>query len=332
MNPSVSIFMVTYNHGKYIRQAIESIVGQKTDFPYRLFIGEDFSTDNTRAVCLEMEAKYPGKIELLLHEKNIGALNNAFQVWEACIAYGKYTAICEGDDYWTDTNKLQKQVDFLEANPGFTVCCHRVKVLNEKNGTLKTPKKPARDVFTQKDVANHNFVVTQSEVFRNSAWQGLNEAYFNSISGDYFINMMLSGAGKIKYLPDVMAVYRQHGGGSWHSLGSIGAMETLKVLTYYLSTDLPEHVKENLKRNIVRHHIGIYEMLKREGKASEAKTCLSEVLSSEFSEAWDSELLTFITGSEQKERKTGRLVLKPYIAFRNLLSKCAYRIHRLKYE
>jgi len=332
-NSSVSVFMLAYNHEKYIRQAVKSVVSQKTNFPYKIFIGEDCSTDNTRAICIELQQKYPEKITLLLNEKNLGVLQNASRVYDACVNYGKYTAICEGDDYWTDENKLQKQVDFLEQNPDFNICCHRAKRLDEKNKTLKTPKAFKQSVFTQEDVANHNFLQTLTEVFRNSAWKGLTEGYFNSISGDYFINMMLSKNGKIKYLPDVMAVYRQHETGSWHSLGAINGMKnTLGVLNTYLQTDLRESVKENLKKNIVRHHLLIYNLLKKNNKEAEAKECLKDVLSIDFIDAWNQELKSFIVGFEKKEHKVGQMILKPYFSFRTFLSKISFVVHRLKYE
>ena len=330
---SAAIFMVTYNHEKYIRQAVKSIVSQKTNFPYQLFIGEDCSTDNTRAICLELKEKYPDKITLLLHEKNIGALKNAFQVYKACIEYGKYTAICEGDDYWTDENKLQKQVDFLEANPDFNICCHRANVLNEKNKTFKTPKVLKQSVFTQEDVANHNFLQTLTEVFRNSAWKGLSEGYFNSISGDYFVNMMLSETGKIKYMPDVMAVYRQHIAGSWHSLGAEkGIHNTLAVLNTYLQTDLKESVKENLKKNIVRHYLQLYKMQKKNRNDTEAQNALSSIFSSDFLSALDAELIKIIEQQNKKETKIGHALLKPYYLFREFSAKISFIIHRIKYE
>ena len=370
--PSVAIFMVTYNHEKYIRQAVKSIVEQKTNFPYMLFIGEDCSTDNTRSICIELQQKYPEKITLLLHEKNIGALQNAAQVYKACVEYGKYTAICEGDDYWTDKNKLQKQVDFLEQNPDFNICCHRAMYLNEKTKVLKPPKALKHSVFTQEDVANHNFVQTLTEVFRNSAWKGLPKEYFNSISGDYFVNMMLSENGKIKYLPDVMAVYRQQQSGSWHSLDAIkGIQNTLSILNYYLQTDLKDSVKENLKKNIVRQYLRLYEMEKNKEQRAKNKdvftesqeprtksqdiftknkeinilesqqtttdnqqpsNILSSIFSPDFLSALDAELIKFIEQQNCKEAKVGRILLKPYYSFRKFLSKINFYIHRIKYE
>lgn len=331
--PSVAIYMVTYNHEKYIRQAVKGIVGQKTSFPYKLFIGEDFSTDNTRKICQELKEKYPDKIELLLTEKNIGALQNASRVYEACINYGKYTAICEGDDYWTDEHKLQKQVDFLELNNDFVICCHRAKILNEKTKSVFIPKVLKKNVFTQEDVADHNFLQTLTVMFRNSAWKALPEVYFSSISGDYFVNMMISESGKIKYMPDLMAVYRIHAAGSFQSQDKIKSVnKELIILKYFLQADTKDSVKANLRKNIVRRHIRLYKILKNAGQNLEAEKMLSEVMSPDYHRAWSDELKSWIASDKTKEYKVGALILKPYLFLRKMISKGDYIIQKLKYD
>mgnify|MGYP001248218371 CR=1 FL=1 len=113
--PLVSVHMITYNHEKYIAQAIEGVLMQKTNFLFELVIGEDCSTDSTRVICKEYADRYPNIIKLLPDAgKNLGMMENAIRTTMACT--GKYIALCEGDDYWTDPYKLQKQVDFLEAH------------------------------------------------------------------------------------------------------------------------------------------------------------------------------------------------------------------------
>src|ERR1700733_14979577 len=120
----VSVFMITYNHEKYVEQAIKSIVTQKVNFDFELVIGEDFSTDNTLAICKKYSARYPDIIKLLPSDKNHGLMGNAVRTLNACT--GKYIAMCEGDDYWCDPYKLQKQVDFLETNSDYTICFSKV--------------------------------------------------------------------------------------------------------------------------------------------------------------------------------------------------------------
>ena len=113
--PLVAVYMITYNHENYIAQAIDSVLTQKTTFPIKIFIGEDCSTDRTAAICLKYKEKNPGKIEVTFNKQNIGPKNNAKQIFQACFVSGaKYIAMLEGDDYWTDPNKLQLQADFLE--------------------------------------------------------------------------------------------------------------------------------------------------------------------------------------------------------------------------
>ena len=129
-NIVVSVCMITYNHEQYIAEAIEGVLMQKTDFPIELIIGEDCSTDKTREICIAYQQKYPEIIKLQLPDKNKGIMRNFIENMQA--AQGKYIALCEGDDYWTDPRKLQKQVDFLDANEDFSMCCHRYKILYEE--------------------------------------------------------------------------------------------------------------------------------------------------------------------------------------------------------
>ncbi len=113
--PLVSINMITYNHANFIAQAIEGVLQQKTNFPFELIIGEDCSTDGTREIVFEYQNKHPDIIRVITSDKNVGAKENSYRTRKAC--QGKYTAFCEGDDYWHHPEKLQKQVDYLESHP-----------------------------------------------------------------------------------------------------------------------------------------------------------------------------------------------------------------------
>src|SRR5690554_2607359 len=120
----VSVVMPTYNHEKYIRQAIEGVLMQETDFLFELIIIEDCSVDDTKKIALEYAEKHPEIINVLGAEKNLGITDNYFRAMGAIT--GKYIAICEGDDYWTDPLKLQKQVNFMETNPDCSLCFHPI--------------------------------------------------------------------------------------------------------------------------------------------------------------------------------------------------------------
>src|SRR5690554_5823117 len=145
--PAVSVCVPTYQHVAYIQECLDSIIKQKTTFPFEIIVGEDNSTDGTREICIKYANRYPTKIRLLLHNKEnkvsvlgktTGGFNNLYNFYSA---KGKYIARCEGDDYWTDIYKLQKQFDFMEANPNYFVCGHDAFIAGE-SGIVKMSKLP----------------------------------------------------------------------------------------------------------------------------------------------------------------------------------------------
>ena len=144
----LSVLMVTYNHDKYISKAIETVLDQKTKFNFELVIGEDCSTDNTRNIIEEYRKKQPNKIRLFSGDKNVGSTQNEITIVKA--SKGKYLAFCEGDDYWTDPFKLQKQVDFLEANPDYGLVHSDVNHFNQKTGELTIAYNKRSDIVISK--------------------------------------------------------------------------------------------------------------------------------------------------------------------------------------
>ena len=219
----ISVHLITYNHENYIRRAIEGVLVQKVNFTYELLIGDDCSTDNTREIIKEYHNKYPEIIKPLLHPYNLGpkgleGKNNFLTTLYAC--KGKYIALCDGDDYWIDPFKLQKQVDFLEANEDYAICFHRVYELAPGKGpelsNLNTSVN--QETYTIEDLAKGNFIHTPSVVFRNGLIPKLPTWFMDAPAGDYVLHMLNAEHGKIKYFPDPMAVYRRHSGGVWSSV------------------------------------------------------------------------------------------------------------------
>lgn len=205
----VSVVMINYGHEKYIRQAIEGVLMQEGDFDLELVIANDCSPDNTDAVVQDVLSRHSNAhwIRYVRHEKNIGMMPNFIFALQQ--AKGKYVALCEGDDYWTDPCKLQKQVDFLEANPDYVLSFHKVKIL-QPNGDLVEDfiTKVPENYETQETLARlGNYIHTPSVVFRNTLTAFPAEMKLSPI-GDYFLYMLLANHGKIKYLEEEMAVYR----------------------------------------------------------------------------------------------------------------------------
>lgn len=214
-----SVLMITYNHEKYIAQAIDSVLMQKTNFDFEIVIGEDCSTDRTREIVLEYKAKHPDKIKLLLQEKNVGMMQNFIDTLNAC--KGKYIAMLEGDDYWTDQYKLKKQVDILEAHPEYSMCFTARNVVDSDNKFLREEHYPDK-IYTTKDVVEGFIPSTQTIVLRN--YQDLHKFLYqnhNHPSGDRLITYYCSLLGNIYYLDEITATYRDSGTGVWSSFDII---------------------------------------------------------------------------------------------------------------
>lgn len=218
MEKLVSCHIITYNQKDFVRQCIDGVLMQETTFDYELVIGDDFSTDGTRELILEYANNYPNKIQLNLRNKRgkgVPGKENFLTTLALC--KNKYVSLCDGDDYWTDPHKLQKQVDFLEANPDYAICAHNVQILSQ-NGTVKSEiKKSVIENATIGDLANGMSIYTPSCVFRNGLFGELPSWFIDCPVGDYALHMLNAQYGKIKILPDIMAVYRLHSSSSWEA-------------------------------------------------------------------------------------------------------------------
>ncbi|KEO75004.1 glycosyltransferase [Anditalea andensis] len=214
----VSVWIITYNHEQFIAEAIDSVLMQVTDFDFKIIIGEDCSTDRTREILLEYKEKHPDKFDLYLPEKNIGMMELIRATYSMCT--GKYVASFDGDDYWTDPHKLQKQYDFLEANPDYVLHFHKAKIINELRGfttysTEAFSKNADNSLEADHFLDGFNPITTSSVMNRNILGASLPEWYFNLPFPDYSYYFLLLQYGKVHYSPDVMSVYRVHKGGVW---------------------------------------------------------------------------------------------------------------------
>lgn len=212
--PLVSVVMITYGQEKYITQAINGVFIQKTNFPVELIIANDCSPDNSDIVIKETIKNAPENIRVnyIKHEKNMGMNPNFLFALKQ--AQGKYIAICEGDDYWIEPTKLQKQVDFLEKNPDYVICCHNFKLLNGNELSEKSffDDLNIKETSTIVDLARNNIVPTLTSMFIKSSIKNLPDWFRDSAIGDYPLMMITAQYGKIYYENTKMAVYRQNVG------------------------------------------------------------------------------------------------------------------------
>jgi len=218
--PMVSVVMITYNHEKYIAEAMNGVFMQKCDFDIEFIIANDKSTDHTNQTIYEIidQTTIPDHIKMRYynHPNNKGVMKNF--IWSLNQAKGNYIALCEGDDYWTDALKIQKQVDFLEGNEGYSMCFHRVQLLINEKLEKDTITRKVPQTTSTSDLLKGNFIHTPSVVFRNH-FDEENLAFFlKSIQfspiGDLPLHVYNSQYGKIYQIPESMAVYRL-GSGIW---------------------------------------------------------------------------------------------------------------------
>ncbi|WP_395803303.1 glycosyltransferase [Daejeonella sp.] len=221
----VSICCITYNQEKYIAEALDGFLMQNTNFNYEIIIGDDCSTDATRSIIEDYSERYPGKIQLLTNLKNGGATPNILKTLGT--AQGKYIAMCDGDDYWTDSRKLQMQVDFMENNPDSSICCHYSSVIDENGDLVYEDNNPVSLEYTYEDVLlgrkNETRVCTMMMKNNDHLKHIKSQEWFYQVySADTFFKLYVLSEPKAKLyvLPEIMAVYRLHQAGVWSMIDS----------------------------------------------------------------------------------------------------------------
>lgn len=212
-SPMVSICSITYNHAPFIRQCLDGFLMQQCNFSIEIIINDDCSTDGTTEIIREYAKKYPDKIFPIFHEENqySKGVRGMLKKFVFPKARGKYIALCEGDDYWTDPLKLQKQVDFLESHPDYSMCFHKAKVIAQDNrepfdffSSLEERE------YKSEDILNHWVVPTASILFRASVHVPIHKDF--SV-GDIIIHAACVASGRVYCMAEEMSVYRLHAGG-----------------------------------------------------------------------------------------------------------------------
>ena len=208
--PLVSICCITYNHAKYIREALEGFLVQKTNFPFEIIIHDDASTDGTTDIIRKYEAKYPDIIKPIYQTENQYSKGVAVFLSILPLVKGKYIAICEGDDFWTDPNKLQIQFDFMESHPDYSMCFHRAKVFNDESGeyVITNFDRIKEREYTGEEILREWTVPTASVVFRAKFWRKIPQ-HKDFLCGDIVLFLTMSQCGKIYAMSRPMSVYRQ---------------------------------------------------------------------------------------------------------------------------
>lgn len=244
--PLVSVLMLAWEHGPYIRQAIESVLAQQSPYRFELLIGEDASNDDTLVVCEQYQARFPNVVKVLAASENIGMHRNFARLWER--AAGEYIAFCEGDDYWCDGAKIARQVDFLRSNTDCTLCGTFTDKVSEDTagqwvsaGAIRPTNIKEKYSFEEL-IASYHFhfssVMLRKDAVHFPTW-------FSSVyCVDRPLYLLAAANGLAGLLPEVMSVYRLHGGGNWSSI----SMESKAQRSTNLFLKMRDYFDERYRR------------------------------------------------------------------------------------
>jgi glycosyltransferase involved in cell wall biosynthesis len=260
--PVVSVGMITYNHGPYLAEAIEGVIAQKTDFPIELIIGEDCSTDNTREIALDYQRRYPHLIRVIYSEKNVGMMGNFRRMLEAC--RGEFIALCEGDDYWIDPEKLREQVSVLSRFKNIDITFHSsyIKFEKQQKTTLAYVRSSTDTIYTLPEVIAGcgDFMPSASQMIRRSLILSVQDWFDKTMPpvGDYFIQVLGSRSGGAYYMNKPMSVYRRDVASSFsETTKQIDALVAFErrflVALEKLKHEIPGQ-EEAFKRHIITHY------------------------------------------------------------------------------
>ncbi|MED7789173.1 glycosyltransferase [Francisella sp. 19X1-34] len=233
--PLVSICCTAYNQEKYIEEALTGFLSQITDFSFEIIVSDDCSTDRTTEIIRSYVKKYPNIIRLIYQKENQYS-KGALPIRDFILpeVRGKYIALCEGDDYWTDSTKLQQQIDFLKPNKEFMGCGHNTRFLvnGELTNKLFVDSNSKKDIYVFEDFIDLDYLHTTSLVFRyDSEYKYQIDEYLKKYSSvkrnDVYMLLVFSRFGPIKYIDKTMSVYRMNDGGIWS-----GANEQAQLIMF----------------------------------------------------------------------------------------------------
>lgn len=229
--PAVTVAITSYNHERYIEQAILSVLSQQTDFRVEILVADDCSTDNTPKSIMRLAEANPGRLTILSRPQNLGISANLQDCRDH--ANGQYLAILEGDDFWTDESKLQRQYEAMQANPDWSMCFTACRVIHDENEHLdfiKPSPFPTR-LLTIEDFLQENQVQTMSvAMYRQGVVDRTPEWHADVRIGDWALNMLHAEHGPIGFVPHVCASYRVHQHGLWSGLSSFGRWKEIDTL------------------------------------------------------------------------------------------------------
>lgn len=275
--PLVSISCITYNQAPYIRQCLDGFLSQQITFPIEIVLYDDASTDGTQEIIQEYAQQYPSLFNVFLNQENqyskgIRGMNMKFNLHRC---KGKYIAFCEGDDYWTDPDKLQKQVDFLEENPEYSICCTNYSEVDDNGKILK---ENVWDGIRLSPTITHEMILKLykpkilTSIFRKEALKrGVPEIYYQTFNTDNFLCAFATEYGPAGFLNFNSGCYRVHNQGVWSGKSEINQYEmqlsTFQIMQGFFKKKVQQKAISNRIYQIRRRLSRLYAKEKEFGKS-----------------------------------------------------------------
>lgn len=251
--PEITIAVLTYNHGKYLKQSLDSILNQEIDVNYNIVVADDFSTDGTRQILLEYQQQYPKLFKLIFQNSNSGVYRNGFDLFSN--TDGKYVAILEGDDFWTSKYKLRNQLNFMRSNQELVACFHNVDIVDEHAKFIKRVYSDNRSLEIElSDLIKGDYMKTCSLFYRNFSEMAFEITNAGIDLQDTSIGLWLLSKGKSAgYINESMAAYRLHSSGVWSTLNVIQkGISGINLYLSYYKWDLLRSNKKFIKKEAIK--------------------------------------------------------------------------------
>lgn len=323
--PLVSIITITYKHASYIARTLESFVSQKTDFPFEVIVADDCSPDGTADIIRQFAQKYPDIIRPILREKNVGPEDNFLLAAQE--VRGKYVAVCDGDDYFLRSDKLQRQVDLLEKDPTLSICCARAREVwddgSHPDRIMPNPERtPKSDRVTMQELLDANFILSSTVMYR---WRFSNTNIEDFVPrgmqpGDFYLHMLHAQTGDIAFMDEVVSVYNRHTGGIWWDFDADRENHILKhgvseiKLTYEVYRNFTGLSAAYRDQSVVGLLGGFIEVCIRKGAMDEIAE-LERLGPEFFEEIGDKITVETIATRQHRRRKSRRRVKKALALF-----------------
>ncbi|MBM4303834.1 MAG: glycosyltransferase [Deltaproteobacteria bacterium] len=273
----ISVLVITYNHEKYLKEALEGILSQQVEADLEIIISDDNSSDSTLSIAQNYQQKYPGLITILTSSLQSGHTHNYERAWKQ--ATGDYIAHCDGDDYWTSSKKLSQQLAFLEENLDFSACAHKMWAICDEDQFKHGPiPRTDQTVFTTEHLVEACFPHNCSLLFRNRLFTILPQ-YFHELTGhDWCIDFLNSLHGPIKIFPEVMGVWRMRSNGLWGGRQSTFHLQHGINFLNCIKDSVPPYAIKAHRRSLLTHWFRLTQEYLNLGEFKKAEQALTQAL------------------------------------------------------